>query len=73
MKKQQKEKKMKDNFDPDRIEASDTSFFERVRAGYLYLAEQNERIHTINGMKPIEEIHKEILRDISTIENKEIR
>jgi len=68
-----KRKKLMENFDPDRIEASDSSFYERVRAGYLYLAEQEERIHVINGMKPVEDIHLEILKEISFLENKEIR
>lgn len=61
------------NFDPDRIEVSDTSFYERVRAGYLYIAEHNKRVKIINGMKPIEEIHQDILEEISSLEKKEIR
>jgi dTMP kinase len=61
------------NFDPDRIEVSDTSFYERVRAGYLYIAERNNRMKIINGMKPIEEIHQDILEEISSLEKKEIR
>ena len=61
------------NFDPDRIEVSDTSFYERVRAGYLYIAERNNRVKVINGMKPIEEIHQDILEEIRSFEKKEIR
>jgi dTMP kinase len=68
-----KRKKLIENFDPDRIEASDSSFYERVRAGYLYLAEQEERIRVINGMKPVEDIHNEIIKEVSFLENKEIR
>ncbi len=66
-------KKLIEDFDPDRIETSDPSFYERVRAGYLYLAEQEERIRIINGMKPVEDIHDEILKEISILEKKELR
>jgi dTMP kinase len=60
------------NFDPDRIEVSDHSFFERVRSGYLFIADHNSRVRVINGMRSIEEIHTDILEEISTFEKKEI-
>ncbi len=66
-------KKMMQNFDPDRIEVSDSSFYERVRAGYLYIADHESRIKVIDGMKSIEEIHNDILEEISFLEKKEIR
>ncbi|HKB87694.1 MAG TPA: dTMP kinase [Ignavibacteriaceae bacterium] len=66
-------KKLMQNFDPDRIEVSDSSFYERVRAGYLYIADNENRIKVINGMKSIEEIHNDILEEISFLEKKEIR
>lgn len=61
------------NFNPDRIEVSDSAFYEKVRAGYLYIADQESRVRIINGMKSIEDIHKEIVEEISLLEKKEIR
>lgn len=66
-------KKLMKNFDPDRIEVSDALFYNRVRAGYLFIADQNGRMKVINGMKSIEEIHNDILEEINTLEKKEIR
>ena len=68
-----KRKKQMQNFDPDRIEVSDSQFYERVRAGYLFLADQNHRIKVIDGMRSIEEIYKDILEEIGFLEKKEIR
>jgi dTMP kinase len=68
----ERRKKLMQNFDPDRIEVSDISFYERVRAGYLFIADQSTRVKVINGMKSIEEIHNEILEEIDNIEKKEI-
>ncbi len=65
-------KKLMRNFDPDRIEGSDSSFYERVRAGYLFIADQNGRMKVINGMKSIGEIHNDILEEINSLEKKEI-
>ncbi len=69
----ERRKKLKPGFDPDRIEVSDSSFYERVRAGYLFIADQNSRMKVINGMKTIEEIHNDILEEINSLEKKEIR
>ncbi len=69
----EKRKRLKPDFDPDRIEVSDSSFYERVRAGYLFIADQNTRMKVINGMKTIEEIHNDILEEINSLEKKEIR
>ncbi len=69
----ERRKKLMRNFDPDRIEVSETSFYERVRAGYLFIADQNSRMKVINGMKSIEEIHNDILEEINSLEKKEIR
>jgi dTMP kinase len=66
-------KSLLQDFDPDRIEVSDSSFYERVRAGYLYIADRNSRIKVINGMKSIEDIHNDILEEIRSLEKKEIR
>ena len=44
----------------DRIEREDLSFFERTRARYLELAEQDERIVVIDASQAIEEVHQDI-------------
>ncbi len=54
----------------DRIERSKDSFYEKVRQGYLHLAEQNERIVLIDGMQTIEEIHSQIKEIVHSIEAK---
>ncbi len=69
----ERRKKLMRNFDPDRIEVSEASFYKRVRAGYLFIADQNSRMKVINGMKSIEEIHNDILEEINSLEKKEIR
>ena len=52
----------------DRIEVSKDGFFERVRNGYLYLAEKEKRFRKINGLLPIEEIHELIIKEIECYE-----
>ena len=54
----ERRKKLIKDFDPDRIEVSEISFYERVRAGYIFIADQNERMKVIDGKKSIEAIHK---------------
>ncbi len=44
----------------DRLEAEGESFMERVRQGYLSLAEQSGRFCIIDATKPIEDISKQI-------------
>lgn len=66
-----KRKKLMKNFDPDRIEISDSSFYERVRAGYLYIAGRESRVRVINGINSIEKIHRIILEEISLLEKTE--
>ncbi|GAP75752.1 thymidylate kinase [Pseudoalteromonas sp. SW0106-04] len=44
----------------DRIEREDLSFFERTRARYLELAEQDERIVVIDASQAIEKVHQDI-------------
>ena len=45
----------------DRMESGGRTFFEHVRQGYLTIAqEEPKRFITINGMRPIQEIHEEI-------------
>lgn len=48
--------------EPDRMELNSYDFFNRVRDGYLWIAQHEpERVKLIDGMKPIDEIHREIL------------
>ena len=48
----------------DRIESSKIDFYERVRTGYLYLAENENRFKKIDGTLSIEDIHNLILNEI---------
>lgn len=54
----------------DRIESSKKDFYERVRNGYLYLAEKEKRFRKIDGNLSIEEIHKIIIKEIIDLESK---
>lgn len=49
----------------DRIEMSKNDFYEKVRDGYLYLADKEKRFKRIDGLLTIEEIHKIIIDEIS--------
>lgn len=69
----EKRKRMMEDFSPDRIEISDSLFYEKVRAGYLYIADKESRVRIINGMRSIEVIHKDIIEEISILEKKESR
>lgn len=52
----------------DRIESSGDEFFENVRQGYLEIAmSQPERIKVINAMGSIEDINKEIIKEVSKL------
>ncbi|OHU87877.1 MULTISPECIES: dTMP kinase [Pseudoalteromonas] len=46
----------------DRIELEALSFFERTRARYLQLAEEDEHCVTINANQSIEQVHADIIR-----------
>ena len=54
--------------DLDRIEISDDLFFERVRAGYLLLAEKEKRFRIIDGTQSIEKINELIINEIRSLE-----
>jgi thymidylate kinase len=44
------------------MESSGREFFERVRAGYCALcADEPDRVFRVDGMRPVETIHTEIL------------
>ena len=49
----------------DRIEKENLEFYQRVRAGYLYLAEKLERIKLIDASKNLESVGSEIRRHMS--------
>jgi dTMP kinase len=62
-----KRKKNVHEGDLDRIEVSETDFYDRVRQGYKILADSEERFITIDGLKTIEEIHNEIVAKIKKL------
>jgi len=52
--------------DIDRLESEDIDFHRRVRTGYLELAEKEpDRVVVIDGTKNIEEIHQDIMKNIT--------
>ncbi|MCZ7610889.1 MAG: dTMP kinase [Ignavibacterium sp.] len=54
--------------DLDRIEISDENFFERVRNGYLEIAESEKRFRVIEGTKSVKEINEKIISEINILE-----
>jgi dTMP kinase len=51
----------------DRLEREERSFHEKVREGYLRLAERNgDRFVVIDASKPVDEVVAEVLRNIET-------
>lgn len=44
----------------DRMEANGVAFQTRVREAYLAVARQEERIHVLDGTRPVEELSREI-------------
>ena len=62
----------KDINDLDRIEISEMNFFEKVRKGYLEISKKEKRFHVLDGLKSIEEIHNNIIKEIIILENKEL-
>lgn len=44
----------------DRMESNDVMFHERVRRGYLNLADLEERFVVLDGLQPIEALHEEL-------------
>ena len=65
-------KMLKDNNNLDRIEVSNLEFFQRVREGYLFLAQKEKRFRIINGTEGVEDIHKSIVKEIALLEKKEL-
>ncbi|MBK7378191.1 MAG: dTMP kinase [Ignavibacteriales bacterium] len=48
----------------DRIENSETSFFQKVRQGYLLIAAEEKRFRVIDGTKSVADIHEKIIKEI---------
>ena len=60
--------KRKINDVKDRIESSGDEFFDKVRQGYLKIAKsQPERIKVIDAMGSIDDINKEIIKEVSKL------
>ena len=58
--------------DLDRIEVSDNTFYERVRKGYLYLAQKEKRFRVIDGTQNINKINEQIINEIKSLEGVKI-
>ncbi len=54
----------------DRIERSEDQFYEKVRNGYLKLADTEKRFRVINGMEGINVIHNKIINEIEKFEQR---
>lgn len=51
----------------DRIEIAKKTFFEKVRSGYLEIAEKEKRFRVLNGLDSIEELNKNIISEIEKV------
>ncbi len=60
-----KRKNKNNNIELDRIENSDTDFYERVREGYLEISKSEKRFVKIDGTQTEEQIHKIIIDEIN--------
>ncbi|BFT30534.1 dTMP kinase [Alteromonas sp. D210916BOD_24] len=49
----------------DRIEQAGLAFFERTRARYLELADNDDSIKVINAMQPMEDVHSDVVTVIN--------
>jgi dTMP kinase len=64
-------KKAHNRVELDRIEISSNEFYEKVRNGYLTLAEKETRFKIIDGMMNEQDIHKTIIKELALHEHKE--
>jgi dTMP kinase len=62
-------KKLHSQIELDRIEVSSTEFYEKVRKGYLYLAEHENRFRILDGTLSKEAIHKKIIEELVLYEH----
>ena len=65
-------KNLKHNIELDRIEISQDHFYDKVRSGYLQIAQQEKRFRVINGTLDISEIHNIIKSELILFEKKEL-
>ena len=65
-------KNLKRNVELDRIEISQDHFYDKVRSGYLQIAQQEKRFRVINGTLDISEIHNIITSELMLFEKKEL-
>jgi len=56
----------------DRLEILNNEFFNRVRKGYLRMAEKEKRFKIIDGMLSIESISKKILNEFKSLEERQL-
>ena len=54
----------------DRIELSDTEFYNRVRTGYLEIAKKEERFKVIDGTQTIETIQNQIISELELVDRR---
>jgi len=66
------DERKRNNNELDRIEISDSGFYERVRKGYLKLAEIDKRFKIMDGTKSIEEIHSNIVNEIIILDKRRL-
>ena len=62
-------KKLHNREELDRIEVSSSEFYEKVRKGYLYLAEHESRFRVLDGTLKEEDIHKKIIEELVLYEH----
>ncbi len=67
----EKRKSLKEKKELDRIEVSNSDFYQRVREGYLFLAQKEKRFKVLDGTLKEEEIHKKIIIELTSLESKE--
>ncbi len=65
-------KKNKSSSDLDRIEISHSVFYEKVRLGYLKLAETEKRFRILDGTESIEDMHHKIVNEINMLEKRSL-
>jgi len=65
---ERRKKKSKEKL--DRIELSDTEFYNRVRNGYLEIAKKEERFKVIDGTQTIETIQNQIISELELVDRR---
>ena len=63
-------RKKKSKVKLDRIEVSDTEFYNRVRTGYLEIAKKEERFKVIDGTQTIETIQNQIISELELVDRR---